>query len=50
MYFKTFYFIKRFISKTFKFINKTTYFVRNILKIIVLLIIIYLFIKMKGWL
>lgn len=50
MYFKIFNFIKRFISTTFRFINKLSYFIRNILKIIVLLIIIYSFIKLKGWL
>lgn len=48
MYFKLFYFFKKFFGKTFKAFNKLTYLVRNILKIIVLLIIIYLFFKAKG--
>lgn len=49
MYLKIFYFIKKMFSKTFRFLNKSTYLIRNILKIIVLLIIIYTFLKMKGW-
>lgn len=49
MYLKIFYFLKKIFSKTFTVVNKTTYLLRNILKIIVLLIIIYTFVKLKGW-
>lgn len=44
-YLKIFYFLKRNILKLFRFINRSTYFIKNILKVIVLIIIIYLFMK-----
>lgn len=50
MYFKIFNFLNKFINKTFRLLNKSLYFIRNVLKIIVLLICIYSFIKLKGWL
>lgn len=49
MYFKFFNYIKRIFKKGFNLIFKSTYFIKNILRIIVLLIIIYLFIKKEGW-
>jgi len=49
MYFKLFYIIKKFFNKAFRFLSKSTYLIKNILKIIVLLLIIYTFIKAKGW-
>lgn len=49
MYFKIYYFIKNFFSKTFRLLSKSTYLIKNILKIIVLLIFIFTFFKMKGW-
>lgn len=40
------YIIKRFLSKLFKNIFKLTYFIKNIFKIILMGIAIYLFFKM----
>ena len=45
MYFQLFYLLKRFFKKTYRFITKTSYFLKNILKVIVLGIIVYLFFK-----
>lgn len=49
MYFKIYYFIKNFFNKSFRFLSKSTYLIKNILKIIALLIFILTFCKMKGW-
>lgn len=49
MYLKIYYFIKKFFSKTFRFLTKSSYLIKNTLKIIVLLIFIFTFMKMKGW-
>ena len=45
MCFKLFYLIKGVFRKAYRFLTKSTFLLKNILKVIVLIIIIYLFFK-----
>ena len=49
-YFYILNFIKKLIKKFLKFINKTFYFFKNLLKVILLILIIYLIFKSGGFL